>query len=92
MAKTVRYYITFKGRVQGVGFRFRAQHAAMEFGVTGWVRNEYDGTVSMEAQGTVVQVYQMLDMLESDRWIHIEEKTMREIPVDPSETQFRVSF
>lgn len=92
MAKTVRYRITFRGRVQGVGFRFRAQQAAMEHGVTGWVRNEYDGTVTMEAQGPLVQVYQMLDMLESDRWIRIEEKTMQEIPVDPSETQFRVSF
>lgn len=92
MAKTVRYHITFRGRVQGVGFRFRAQQAAMEHGVTGWVRNEYDGTVTMEAQGPLVQVYQMLDMLESDRWIRIEEKTIEEIPIDPSETQFRVSF
>ncbi len=92
MAKTVRYYITFRGRVQGVGFRYRAQHAAQEYGVTGWVRNEYDGTVSMEAQGTLVSVYQMLDLLESDRWIHIDEKTMREIPVEPAETQFRISF
>ena len=92
MAKTVRYRITFRGRVQGVGFRFRAQQAAMEHGVTGWVRNEYDGTVTMEAQGTPLQVCQMLDLLETDRWIRIEEKTMQEIPVVPSETQFRVSF
>ncbi|MBO4383622.1 MAG: acylphosphatase [Clostridia bacterium] len=89
--KNVRYYIVFKGRVQGVGFRYRAQHAAMENGITGWVRNEYDGSVSMEAQGPLVKVYQMLDMLESDRWIRIESKTMREIPVEPDEKAFRIS-
>ena len=31
----VRYYISFKGRVQGVGFRYRARHAAELYGCTG---------------------------------------------------------
>ena len=45
MADIVRYYISFKGRVQGVGFRWRAQTIANDLGLTGWVRNEYDGSV-----------------------------------------------
>lgn len=43
--------IVFYGSVQGVGFRWRARHAAEHFGCTGWCRNEWDGTVTMEIQG-----------------------------------------
>ncbi len=39
------------GRVQGVGFRFSAQGAAVSLGVTGWVRNEPDGTVLIHCEG-----------------------------------------
>ena len=48
----VRKRITFYGWVQGVGFRYRAVHAANAVGATGRVRNEYDGSVTMEIQGT----------------------------------------
>ena len=45
----------------------------------------------MELQGPIVKIYQLIDTLEGDRWIRIEEKYMREIPVEPNETQFRVT-
>ena len=47
----IRKRIVFHGRVQGVGFRFTAKHLANSLGLTGWVQNEYDGTVLMEVQG-----------------------------------------
>lgn len=40
------------GRVQGVGFRNFTQTQARRLDVTGWVRNERDGSVRMEAEGT----------------------------------------
>src|SRR5262245_4151279 len=40
-----RRQIRFHGRVQGVGFRVTARAIADEFAVSGWVRNEPDGTV-----------------------------------------------
>lgn len=46
-----RKHIIFHGCVQGVGFRWRARHAADLYGCTGWVHNEWDGTVRMEIQG-----------------------------------------
>ena len=49
--KIIRKHFFFKGRVQGVGFRYRAQNAASLYSVTGWVKNLYDGSVEMEAQG-----------------------------------------
>jgi len=39
------------GRVQGVGFRNFTQMRARRLGVTGWVRNERDGSVRLEAEG-----------------------------------------
>ena len=52
----IRKHIIFTGSVQGVGFRYRARHAAELYGCTGWVRNEYDGSVVMEIQGTEEQM------------------------------------
>jgi acylphosphatase len=39
------------GRVQGIGFRFFTQTAAVHEGVYGWVRNVPDGRVEVEAEG-----------------------------------------
>jgi acylphosphatase len=39
------------GRVQGVGFRYFTEAAAMREGIHGWVRNLPDGTVETVAEG-----------------------------------------
>ena len=44
-------YILIGGRVQGVGFRYFAQHKAVELNITGWVKNTPDGKVEIEASG-----------------------------------------
>lgn len=51
------------GRVQGVGFRFTTKQAADELGVTGIVRNESDGTVYVEAQGSAEQLSRFVEAL-----------------------------
>ena len=48
----IRKHYWFSGRVQGVGFRYRACYIASSLGVTGWVRNNWDDRVEMEAQGS----------------------------------------
>lgn len=47
----VRKHFVFRGKVQGVGFRYTAKYLALSLGLTGWARNEWDGTVTMEVQG-----------------------------------------
>ena len=47
----VRLRVRFVGRVQGVGFRWTAAMVARGLDVTGWVRNEPDGSVTAEIQG-----------------------------------------
>lgn len=40
-----------QGRVQGVGFRYMTKMVADQLGVTGTVKNEDDGSVTIEAIG-----------------------------------------
>lgn len=46
-----RLHVRFVGRVQGVGFRWTASMVARRLSLTGWVRNEPDGSVLAEIQG-----------------------------------------
>ena len=41
-----------RGRVQGVGFRYFAQHSAASLNLTGYARNLDDGTVEVYAAGS----------------------------------------
>lgn len=45
-----RYIV--RGRVQGVGFRWFVEREAKTLGVSGWVRNNSDGSVQVLATGT----------------------------------------
>ena len=47
MRKQIRRHIYFSGRVQEVGFRFTACLLARRLGLTGWVKNLWDGRVEM---------------------------------------------
>lgn len=51
-----RVHMHFTGEVQGVGFRWNARTCATQLGLTGWVLNEWDGSVTMELQGTSEQI------------------------------------
>jgi len=46
-----RLHILVEGRVQGVGFRYFVQQRAAALGVSGWVRNLWDGRVEITAEG-----------------------------------------
>ena len=80
----MRCEATFIGRVQGVGFRATAKHLATEHEVTGWIRNEADGSVHLVAEGPDRIVNAFLEDLRerlsgyiSDEKVEISEATGR---------------
>ena len=86
----VRIRYSFVGRVQGVGFRYTAYYLAKQLGLTGYVRNESDGSVTMEVQGNPYDVKSMLQKIRESRWIRIDSANPRRIPAVPDERSFRV--
>lgn len=52
--------IEVKGKVQGVGYRFFTKNSADELGISGWVRNEEDGSVLLMAQSESSDVLERL--------------------------------
>ena len=56
-------HIFFYGRVQGVGFRYYAVQKANQLGLTGWVKNLYDGSVEMEVEGQEELIDQLIIFL-----------------------------
>ena len=89
MDEVIRKRIYFYGGEQGVGFRWRAKVAANAVNVTGWVRNEYDGSVTMEIQGTEAQIDRVLQAIEGGLYIRIRRTEEERIPTIPDERGFR---
>ena len=85
-----RKRICFYGRVQSVGFRFQAQQAARRMGVTGWVQNEYDGSVTMEIQGTQEQINSVIAEIDENPYIRIECMKTKWLDPIPDERSFKV--
>lgn len=62
----------FTGRVQGVGFRYKVCYVARHYGMTGFARNEYDGSVTVELQGTREKIDDLIKILQHDSFIRID--------------------
>ncbi|HUC89756.1 MAG TPA: acylphosphatase [Patescibacteria group bacterium] len=56
-----RYKIIVTGKVQGVWFRDSARKMALQLGLTGFARNEPDGSVYIEAEGSSQALLLFLD-------------------------------
>lgn len=74
----VRYSITFTGRVQGVFFRATTQDVARRFAVTGWVRNERDGSVLCVAEGEKAELDRFIAAIELAKRGYIDENCIDE--------------
>lgn len=58
-----RLHATIEGHVQGVGFRYFVEDVASSFGLVGWVRNRWDGSVEVVAEGPRNLLEQLLACL-----------------------------
>jgi len=72
-----------RGRVQGVGYRYFTQRAALRLGVRGWVRNLQDGDVEVhaEASATVLQSFRA-ELERGPRFSEVRE--VMEQPLEPA--------
>ena len=77
----IRKHIFFYGRVQGVGFRYYAVQKANQLGLTGWVKNLYDGSVEMEVEGQEELIDQLIIFLQNRTYIWIERINAKKIPL-----------
>ncbi len=76
ICKAVRY----SGRVQGVGFRYTAQHLASGFAVAGHVRNLPDGDVELVAEGEADEVERFLAAVAARMAGHIRQTVAADAP------------
>jgi acylphosphatase len=58
-----RLHATVVGRVQGVSFRFFVAERAESLGLFGWVRNRWNGSVEVCAEGSKKNLEELLDSL-----------------------------
>lgn len=87
-AGEVRARVVFRGRVQGVGFRATASTIASVHAVTGWVRNEADGSVLMEVQGRPSAIEGYLGQVREQLGHHIQKVERADIATEPSAARF----
>jgi len=85
-----RLRIVFVGRVQGVGFRATARGVAQQHQVTGWVRNDPDDSVLLEAQGAGRAVEYFLADLRSRMLGLIHREHATPVSPEPDETGFEI--
>ncbi len=85
----VRKHIIFCGSVEGVGFRWRARNAAEHFSCTGWAKNEWDGSVSMEIQGEEEDIDRVILAIEKGTFVRIDNMDVKALPVVEREYGFR---
>ena len=88
----IREHFIFTGRVQGVGFRYNASRLARRYGVTGWIRNNEDGSVEAQLQGREEALDLIVQGLMQDSYIRIDWITRNQMERNTVERGFSVRY
>ena len=90
--KTVTMRVT--GLVQGVGFRWTTQMIAQELGITGTVKNNPDGSVSIVAQGDELPLEHFIKKIKASPSVaaHVDNVDLKTIPNTEKFTRFSVVY
>ena len=86
----IRKRIVFTGQVQGVGFRWRAKQAATMYNCTGWCRNDWNGSVTMEIQGEEEAIDKVIQSIKAGRYVWIRNMDVTHLDPEPDERGFHV--
>ena len=79
MEEKILYKIHVMGYVQGVGFRYRTLREAVSRGIKGFVKNMYDGSVYIEAEGTRKELKHFVEWCKKGPG-HVESVTADQYP------------
>src|SRR5882724_5300082 len=85
-----RRRVAFTGRVQGVGFRATSRSVASAHPVSGWVKNEADGTVLLEVQGAGDAIEAFLSDLRGRMDRLVARESALNIPLVADEARFEI--
>jgi acylphosphatase len=87
------YNLRIHGRVQGVGYRFSARNMAKNWGIKGFVRNEPDGSVYIEAEGEEKNLVMFLAWCKKGPSMsYVTDMTWEEGKIRPFPSSFSVDF
>jgi acylphosphatase len=93
MQSLERRNIILNGKVQGVGFRFFSHELANDLQVTGWVRNNKDKSVELEAQATALILDELEKKLRKGNGdSKVTDMNSQKIPIITDETSFEIKF
>lgn len=86
--------VNVHGRVQGVGFRSFTQHRAVECNITGWVKNEDDGSVHIEAQGNEEDMSRFLELIKKgpSRFANVRDMDIITLDEGPKFKAFKIKY
>jgi len=88
-----RCAIVVIGRVQGVGFRFFTKETADMYGISGWVRNCFNGNVEVEAQGNEELLRQFIkEIKKGPMFGHVSDLKTKDIKIIAHENEFKIRY
>ena len=89
---TIRKEFHFEGNVQNIGFRFEVQSHSKPLGITGYAKNNDDGSVTTQLQGSLEDINRVILSLQNIDRIQINSITEKEIPLDYYENNFSIIY
>lgn len=89
---TIRKEFHFEGNVQNIGFRFEVQSHAKPLDITGYAKNNEDGSVTAQLQGNLEDINRVIANLHNIDRIQIDSMTEKEIPLDYYENDFIILY
>ena len=91
--KSVSVKIKVTGRVQRVGYRYFVQHWAEDFGIGGWVRNQRDGSVFLEAEGRKERIEKLIkELKEGPSMAQVEDVIVKWAGFENKYRNFKVQY
>ncbi len=91
--RVLRVRASVRGLVQGVSYRAFTRREAARLGLSGWVRNQPDGSVQLEAQGPAARVEALIAWCRTGPPIaEVSGVEAESVPVVDGERDFAVRY